>query len=711
MKTKVFYKSKFRTNNMKSKLIFIAIYLIFLSACEKDEIIDNPVKMLEAHAGDFEGEEFFTGELITLDGSLSKDKEGKPFQYLWRFKSKPTTSVSELEDETTMRPKFTPDKAGNYLVELKIFNQSFYDTDEILLSVKETDNLPVDETVLIDGDIDEDTHLANIFEDDTKIDYLVTENVHVKGALTIDPSVTIAFEADKGMFIDSPGSIQGIGSAEGQIVFTGKVKTQGYWKGLIINSNTTSNILERTTIEYGGSSAAEGINFASALVVGNSNSTNLTLANSKIQYSAGYGLVVEPGGNLSFPLGNTFKNNQKIMMLPASQLGSLNGLVEFMDNGTNTVHIIGDRIIKSEISHWIPLRSGNGQVANTISYVVEGKVEIASGIHIYEGVELEFEQDSEILITPTGFLTAIGTSQNPIRFHGTQTAPDGFWKGISIKSNNANNELKYVEIFDAGNATMDGFATKAAIGVYGETNARLKLTESKISRSGGNGLFIGNGAKIDEFGFVKFIDNKGPAVALPANEVAKLGQAPALEFTGNGHDGLEIFGSTLLKQDESVWSALNFGATYLVSGNLSIQSGLKILPGAVFELAEDKMIGIFPNGYLEAKGTESQNIVFTNVNATKGYWNGIRLLSNSPKNVMDFTQVSYAGRTEIPGISKIAAIGLDGNYMANLTLTNSKIAHGLGYGIVLGNNGATINSNVETSNEFEDLSLGNIYKQ
>ncbi|SDM31668.1 PKD domain-containing protein [Kriegella aquimaris] len=695
---------------MRTNLIFLAIYLAMLFACEKDDTIDYSMNTLEADAGSLNDVQLFIGQLLTLNGSQSKDKAGKPFQYLWSFKNKPATSACEWENQTTATPKFTPDKAGNYVVELKIYNQSFFDTDEISLSVKEIDDHHLDETIILDEDINVDTHLVNIFEDNTKIDYLVTGDIHVKAALTIDPSVTVAFETDKGMFIDSPGSIQGIGSPEAQIVFTGKVKTPGYWKGLIIKSNTTSNILERTTIEYGGSSAADGIDFASALVVGNSNSSNLTLANSTIQYSAGYGLVVDGGGNLNLPLGNTFNNNEKIMVLPASQLGSLNGLMEFMDNVNNTIHVIGDRVNMSEISHWIPLRSGNAQVENTISYVVEGNIEIASGVHIYEGVEFLFEHNAEVLVTPTGFMTAIGSPQNPIKFHGTQTMVDGFWNGISIKSNKENNVLKHVEIFDAGNAIIDGFATKTAIGLYGKANARLKISNSIISGSGGNGLLVENGAKIDSFGFIKFIDNKGPAVTLPANEIAKLGQAPALQFTGNGHDGVEIFGSILLNQTESVWPALNFGATYLISGNLSIQSGLKILPGAVFKLAEDKMIGIFPNGYLEAKGTDVQKIVFTGMKETKGFWNGIRFQSKSPKNVMDFTEVSYAGKTDMPGISQITAIGLDGNYLANLTITNSKITHGLGYGIVLEDDRAIINSNVETTNQFEDLSLGNVHR-
>ena len=76
MKTMGFYKSKFKANNMKTKLIFTAIFLMVLSACEEDDTIDYPVNTLEANAGSLSGDQLFTGQLLTFDGSQSKDKAG-----------------------------------------------------------------------------------------------------------------------------------------------------------------------------------------------------------------------------------------------------------------------------------------------------------------------------------------------------------------------------------------------------------------------------------------------------------------------------------------------------------------------------------------------------------------------------------------------------------------------------------------------------------
>ncbi|GGW45326.1 hypothetical protein [Arenibacter certesii] len=694
---------------MKTKLFYLSIFLVILFACEKDDTIDTPMNTLQAKAGNWNNDQLFTGQVIILNGSHSKDKQGKPFKYYWRFKNKPLNSLSLMEDENTMTPKFTPDTAGVYQIELKIYNDSFYDVDEVSLMVKEKDNPPLQEMVIIDADINEDTHFPNIFDDNSKIDYLITNDIHVKGNLTIAPAVTMAFETDKGLFVDASGSIIAVGALEGPIVLTGKMKIPGYWKGLVLNSNSSLNLLEKVTIEYGGSSAAQGLEEAANLALDNANTANLTLVNTKIQHSAGFGVLVERGTKLNLRLGNSINNNQKPMLLPASQLGILSGLTEFNENTSSSIWVQGDRVNNTEISNWICPRSTSSMPNYDISYLIMGKIEIASGVVISEGVDFRFLNNAEVEVTPSGFLTAVGTQQNPIKFQGLENL-SGYWNGIAIKSNSNNNQLKHVEVYNAGNSIMDGFATKTAIAIDGENKARLSISDSKISESGGSGLLLENSTHLDGFSFVKFVGNREAAVTMSANHVAKLANAPALEFINNGHNGFEIYESILLNQNESVWPALNFNASYLISGNLSIQSGLKVLPGALFKLAEDKMIGIFPNGYLYAKGTNTQKIVFTGIKEIKGYWNGIQFQSDSPKNVMDFNEVNYAGKSEMPNISKITAIGLDGDNLANLTITNSKIAHGMGYGIVVEDIRASINSDYDMVNQFEDLSLGNTYR-
>ncbi|WP_157943723.1 MULTISPECIES: hypothetical protein [Arenibacter] len=692
---------------MKTKLILLSIFFLMIIGCSEDDSSEIPANTLEADAfSEYQGE-ILTGETVVLDGSKSKDKAGKPFQYLWKIKTKPMGSFTELEEETTAKPKFTPDKPGNYSVELKIFNTEFFDTDELAILVIDGENPPLQETIIISENITERLHLSNVFDDPDKFDYLVTGDIHVKALLTIDPNVVIAFEENTAMYVDNPGAIITTAAASSFTTFTGKNKVPGYWKGLIINSNSPLNKLDRVTIEYGGGAIAQGMEVATSLGIDNEGPGHLDLVSSIIQYSGAYAMAVEVGAKWNTESFNVYRDNNKTIRVPASQFGIVSSLSEFHNNEENVIEIIGDPIHSTVETLWSPLN--NNPI--DLKYIVKGKIEVVSGLRIMQGLEFYMDRDSEINITTSGYLVAQGSNQYPIKFRGNESLDGGYWKGISIMSADKKNEMNYVEIQDAGSEIMGSLQNKTAIGLGGANEANLKLNSTKITHSGGNGLYVENGAEIISLDFVKFHKNQGPAMSMAANQVTKLNNAAGMEFIDNGHNGVEIFGSTLYSPDvnETVWPALHFGASYLVSGNLGIQSGLKILPGAVFKFAEDKMLGVFPNGYLIAKGTDANKIVFTGANASKGFWNGIRVQSGNVKNLLDQTEVLYAGKTEMPGVAKIASIGLDGDYLANLTIKNSKIAHGHGYGIALEDHRTSLNSDYDMVNIFDDLSLGNVY--
>lgn len=694
---------------MKTKIIILSIFLLMFIGCSDDDNTEIPVNTLEADAFSENQGDVYAGQAVILNGSKSMDKEGKPFQYLWRFKSKPSGSLTELTEETTVKPKFTPDKVGNYSVELKIFNTEFYDTDELTILVKEDENPPVQETIIISENITERRHLANVFDDPNKFDYLVTGDIHVSALLTIDPNVVIAFDENTAMYIDNPGAIITTAAASSFITFTGKNKVPGYWKGLIINSNNPLNKLERVTIEYGGGAIAQGMEVATTLGIDNEGPGHLNLVSSIIQHSAAYAMAVEIGAKWNTESFNVYRNNKKIMRLPASQFGVVSSLSEFQNNEEEIIEIIGDRIYGTEETVWSDFHNGS-VTSSDVKYLVKGKVEVVSGLRILGGIELYMDRDSEINITQKGYIIALGSPQDRIKLVGKESMDGGYWKGVSIMSNDMKNELDNVEIHDAGSEIMEGLQNKTAVGLGGANEAKLKLFSSKIVGSGGNGIYVENGAELVRIDEIRFHENKGSAIAMAANQVKKLNDATGMEFIGNGHNGVEIYGSQLLSPDssETIWPALHFGASYLVSGNLGIQTGLKILPGAVFKFAEDKMFGVLPYGYLIAQGTPNNKIVFTGSTASKGFWNGIRIQSDSAKNIMEYTEVLYAGKTEMPGVSKITSIGLDGDYMGNLTIKNSKIAHGHGYGIAFENRNTSINPDFNMVNLFEDLSLGDI---
>jgi len=698
---------------MKQFVILMLVFAFILNGCE-DEITENtpppPLEnKLEAHAGtDLQTQ---SNQQLVLDGSKSKDRDGKSFQFLWSIRDKPGNSQPVLTGNTTAAPTFTADLAGVYIVELKVFNAGFSKVDDVSITVVEQDPPPVQEAGILNTDINQDLRLVSRFDDPAKPDYLVTEDIHVTANLLIETSVTIAFEAGKAMYIDTPGSIQAIGAGGNGIFLTGKEKTPGYWKGLVINSSSTLNKLERVVIEYGGSAPAAGIEFAANLALNNSG--NLQLVAAIIQHSAAYGMLVETGANWSSDsFDNIFRNNRTPLRIPVSQVNSVDGLSSFHDNENNVIEVSGGNINDLMETSWAPAATNNTP-GNRVPYLVQGSVTVASGLRVLAGTEILFDAGAEMIVGPRGYLTAIGTAADPVKFHGAQSAEGGYWKGIAIKSDHVKNELTFVEVFDAGSDDLNGFDKKAAIALDGENHARLKLTHSKIGKSGGCGLLVENHAQVDAVEFDQIENNLSSAVIMPANEVHKLNSvSQTMTFLGNGHNGVEISGSVLLVpgNEESVWPALHFGASYLVSGNLSIQSGLKILPGAAFRFAEGKGIRVVNNGYLNASGTKARKITFTGVSETKGSWYGIQFLSNSSQNVLDHTEILYAGKGEHYGIQQEASVALGGGFTSKLSITNSRIAYSGGYGIAIDVSLTTINSDYETANQFEDLTLGHVYR-
>jgi len=58
------------------------------------------------------------GTKVTLAGSVTDANVGDTITYSWSFKSKPSGSKAELSSATDVRPTFTADVAGDYVIQL-----------------------------------------------------------------------------------------------------------------------------------------------------------------------------------------------------------------------------------------------------------------------------------------------------------------------------------------------------------------------------------------------------------------------------------------------------------------------------------------------------------------------------------------------------------------------------------------------------------------
>jgi hypothetical protein len=122
-------------------------------------------------------------------------------------------------------------------------------------------------------------------------------------AITIAPGAHLSFADDAGLWVSETGSLEAI--ADGQaITFDGLTDQAGVWKGLAFASGSARNVLDGVTIDAAGSRdwcCATGRPAAAVLVEPNA---QLSVTNSTISRSAGWGVFARTGY-----LGLTESNN------------------------------------------------------------------------------------------------------------------------------------------------------------------------------------------------------------------------------------------------------------------------------------------------------------------------------------------------------------------------------------------------------------------
>ena len=305
---------------------------------------------------------------------------------------------------------------------------------------------------------------------------------------------------------------------------------------------------------------------------------------------------------------------------------------------------------------------------------------------IMPGVVIEADADKGIYINEKGALIAKGTAANKIVFTGKDKTK-GYWEGIMVISNNPTNELDFVEINYAGSSNLSGVGSAIKSGMvisyYGTIPGQMKITNTTFAHSNGYGLYLTGLGEVSSFANNTFSNNSGTAMYLKANLAHKLDAATKFKG-GNGYDGVEIAGE-VEQTNEVTWPAFTDGASYLVTEDVILESGVKITAGAKIEFANETGFYVRDNGaYLIAKGTPANKIVFTGRNKVTGFWNGVMIVSSSPLNEMDYVEISYAGKRNLSGIgsaikSNLVLSGFTPG--AKLKVTNSSFTNSGGYGM------------------------------
>ncbi|WP_353223983.1 PKD domain-containing protein [Salinisphaera hydrothermalis] len=142
------------------------------------------------------------GVLVNLDGSGSRDPEGRALSYHWTFVSMPAGSQTALVGSSTTTPSFTPDVAGEYVVQLVVDDgQAESPADTAVVTAASANSAPVANAgndrnvavtsqVTLDGSGSSDADNNALTYQWTLISRPAGSSATLSGADTVTPSFT-----------------------------------------------------------------------------------------------------------------------------------------------------------------------------------------------------------------------------------------------------------------------------------------------------------------------------------------------------------------------------------------------------------------------------------------------------------------------------------------------------------------------------------------
>jgi hypothetical protein len=458
-------------------LLLMMASLFLMTSCKKETDV-TPAGSVVAKAGLDQSVQ--VGQIVTLDGSLSTDSQGKPVSYQWTLLRKPAKSTVTLTDPASFKPTFKPDEVGEYELELAVTSANGKSTDNIIVAAS------VAEPLVISANITVKTNLVDRVLNPELPDYIVTKSIDVNHELTINPGVVIAFERDVRMNVnDNGGLLIAKGTADNRIRFVGVQRTKGYWVGIALYSGSNANVLDYVDMMHAGSRPMYSTT-KSALFMSGGSKAQISLKNSLFSQNDGYGIYVYDGSIFNEFSKNAFTSNTEAgILLDALNVAKLDPASTFTGgNGRNVVEVTPSALKGSNEVVWAGF-------ADKSPYRISGEFTVTTGWKLNPGVTLEMNRDAVIRINTDGYISAKGTATEKIVFTGAERTA-AFWRGLICYSQDAKNVLEHAEVNNAGSNTIVS-AKKANIAIYG-TKAAMSIKNTRISGSGGHGVYVAYGA-------------------------------------------------------------------------------------------------------------------------------------------------------------------------------------------------------------------------
>jgi len=446
---------------------FLAAVLLY-SGCKKDkqEPVDNNQQPVLNVGGDIIG---MTDVISNLNISAS-DPDGDELEIKWNIIMAPAGSDAVITSTGLFTATFFTSIPGQYEAEVVASDGK---------GKSASGNITLYIGGVLPNSISSNTTYPDIFESEEYPDYYALKSFNSTAGVTFAPGVVIECGSDvRFWFSTNSAYLNAEGTSMKNIIFRGIDKVKGTWKTIHIASSNVNNKLNYVRIMHAGSSTVSSKK--TALFVQSNTPSKISIRNTTITQSAGYGLCVDGDEAIftAFSDNNFSDNDAAPMCIGASQLYSLDKTSVFTNNGVQAIEV---NVGTSTSLH------DNGTIpALSIPYYFYSDLLIYATVNFEPGVACYFNINKRIVvIQQSGILIADGTENQKIIFSGIEKNP-GAWKGIEIDSPSTLNMINYGIVEYGGRS--DG--RKANIYLSGAPGAHLTITNSHISDSDTWGIFI-----------------------------------------------------------------------------------------------------------------------------------------------------------------------------------------------------------------------------
>jgi len=312
----------------------------------------------------------------------------------------------------------------------------------------------------------------------------------------------------------------------------------------------------------------------------------------------------------------------------------------------------------------------NGPAA--IDYRIEGVIDITARLILEPGTVIEMAQNAGIGVYDNGSIKAVGTESAPIVIKGS-TSSTGWWRGIHIESESADNILKNVRIEDAGSNYV--YCCNDVATLFIKRGARVSLESVHLKNGEAIGLLVGGNVTFDNYKELRIETHKQyPAEINPQSLNSLDGEGS--DYSGNTKDYVFLPAAPI--QQTTTLKKLN--VPYLVEGKvmditkrLIVKAGVEI----VFDL--DSGLGVYDEGVLSVYGTSSEPVIMRGLSNQRGSWRGIHLETDDPDNSINHLNISNAGSNYVYCCNDKASILFKAG---SALLANCNISDGAGHGVI-----------------------------